>query len=128
VGLDDAEAPALLRDLLHALGATVVEDPAQTQCCGAHHIVNREATVNQRTASIMARARERGANAVVLSCPLCMFNLDTRQPNDAPPLPVFYFTQLMSIAFGLEREVLGLEQHHADPLPLLQAHALIEED
>jgi heterodisulfide reductase subunit B len=128
VGLDDAEAPAILRDLLHALGATVLEDPAQTQCCGAHHVVNREATVGQRTASIMQRARERGASAVALSCPLCMFNLDTRQPNDAPPLPVFYFTQLMSIAFGLERDVLGLEEHHTNPLPLLQAHALIEED
>lgn len=128
VGIDDAEAPSVLRDLMLALGTRVVDDPVQTQCCGSYHIVNRDEIVTGRVEQIVARAQLRGADAVVLSCPLCHFNLDTRQMELESPLPIFYFTQLMGLAFGLELEQLGLEEHRIDPLPLLrQLHVVPEE-
>lgn len=128
VGIDDAEDPTILRDLMHALGAAVVDDPVQTQCCGAHHVVNRDAIVNARVATIVARAQACGADAIVLSCPLCQFNLDSQQALIESALPVFYFTQLISIAFDLEEEALGLDMHQVDPLPLLQRHQFVQEE
>lgn len=125
VGIDDAEAPTVLKDLMHALGARVVEDPIQTQCCGSYHVVNQQAIVQQRVTQIVARARQRGADAIVLSCPLCHFNLDSRQQLHEASLPVFYFTQLMCLAFGLEAA--ALDDHHIDPLPILQARNLVQE-
>jgi heterodisulfide reductase subunit B len=124
VGIDDPESPAVLRDLMEALGATVVDDPVQTQCCGAYHVVNRDEIVCGRVEATVAQARARGAAAMVLSCPLCHFNFDSRQTEVAAPLPVFYFTQLMAVAFGLERSVFGFEAHQIDPWPLLRQHGL----
>ncbi len=123
VGIDDAETPSILRDLMQALGATVVDDPIQTCCCGSYHVVNRDAIVAGQVTKIAARAQLQGADIIVLSCPLCHFNLDTHQP---PPtdggqrLPVLYYTQLIGLAFGLPWETLGLDAHHIDPFPLLQ--------
>ncbi len=128
VGIDDAETPAVLRDLMQTLGARVVDDPIQTQCCGSHHVVDRDAIVSERVTKIVARAQACGADAIVLSCPLCHFNLDTRQALLAAPLPIFYFTQLIGIAFGIEQTVLGLEEHQINPLPLLQQHQLVVEE
>jgi heterodisulfide reductase subunit B len=125
VGIDDPETPAVLRDLMEALGATVVEGPLQTQCCGAYHVVDRDEIVAGRVTATAAQARERGGEAIVLSCPLCHFNFDALQPLGAAPLPVFYYTQLMGIAFGLEPGELGLETHRIDLLPLLQQHDLV---
>ncbi len=125
IGIDDPETPAVLRDLMQALGATVVEGSLQTQCCGAYHVVDREELVAGRVAATTAQARERGSEAIVLSCPLCHFNFDTLQPQASAPLPVFYYTQLMGLAFGLEPGELGLDAHHTDLLPLLEQHNLI---
>jgi heterodisulfide reductase subunit B len=36
------------------------------------------------------------------------------------PLPVFYFTQLMAVAFGLSEEYCSFEQNHIDPQQLLK--------
>lgn len=127
VGIDDAEDPTILGDLIRALGASVVDDPIKNQCCGAYHVVDNQDIVAGRVEKIVERAKLRGADAIVLSCPMCMFNLDTRQQHIEYPLPVFYFTQLMCIAFGLEQHVLGLDAHHIDPLPLLQRQQLFKE-
>jgi heterodisulfide reductase subunit B2 len=124
VGIDDPETPAVLRDLMVALGATVAEGTLQTQCCGAYHVVDRAELVAGRVAATAGQARAGGAEAIVLSCPLCHYNFDTLQPQSGRPLPVFYYTQLMGVAFGLGAAELGLDEHRVDLLPLLQQHDL----
>jgi heterodisulfide reductase subunit B2 len=126
VGLDDPETPSLLRDLLQALGATVVEGTLQTQCCGAYQVVDRDELVAERVVATTTQARAGGAEAMVLSCPLCHFNFDHMQTSSEPPLPVFYYTQLMGLAFGLEPEKLGLEAHRIALLPLLTQHDFVQ--
>ncbi len=122
ISIDNAEDPTIMADLMRALGAEVIDDPVKIECCGSHLTVNEPGIVYKRVEHIIARAKACGANAVVLSCPLCRYNLDTRQqeaPNITDPIPVFYYTQLMSLAFGVEESMLGLNQHRIDPLPLL---------
>jgi heterodisulfide reductase subunit B len=126
VGIDDPETPAVLRNLMLALGATVVEGSLQTQCCGAYHVVNRDEVVTERVSATTEQARAGGAEAIVLSCPLCHYNFDALQPQSGAQMPIFYYTQLMGIAFGLDPEELGLEEQQIALLPLLARHNLVQ--
>ena len=72
-----------------------------------------------------------GAEAIAISCPLCAFNIDLRQEagqkysHDFYKLPVFYFPQLMAIAFGLDETSCSFDLHHVDPRPLLKKKNLM---
>lgn len=126
VAIDDPEAPTILSDLLSACGCETVDFPYRTECCGAYQTVDQAEVVAERTFRILTSARKSGAEAVVTSCPLCFFNLDARQKEakakypDFIELPVFYFTQILALALGLEKEIGDLELHHIDPLPALE--------
>ena len=80
---------------------------------------------------ILNSAKSRGAEVIVLSCPLCEFNLDTRQKDtvetftDFMGIPVLYFTQLMALALGCETKELGLEMNYINPKPILKEKGLI---
>ncbi len=69
------------------------------------------------THDILEEARAVGANAIAVACPLCQANLDVRQAEieeryeTSYGLPVFYFTQLMGLAFGIPADQLGIERH-----------------
>ena len=77
------------------------------------------------THDILSKAKKAGANCIVTACPLCQGNLDMRQPDIASKfgeqfdMPIFYFTQLMGMAFGLPTDALGLRKLMVDPMPLL---------
>jgi heterodisulfide reductase subunit B len=131
IGLDDMENPTILDDLTAVLGATPVDFPYKTECCGAYQTVDKPAAVAERTFSILGSARSRGAEVVSVSCPLCAFNLDHRQKETAQiysefkKMPILYFTQLMSIALGCGEKDLRLDLHYVNPKPLLQEKGLI---
>ncbi len=123
--IDDEEMPSVLEDLLESLGAEVIFSPYFKHCCGSYHIVNEEEMVDTQISKIVLGAKERGANAIVVACPLCAFNIDHQQKasfekGDKQPLPVFYFTQLMAIAMGEPLEINHFEDHHVDPRGLLK--------
>ena len=67
-----------------------------------------------------------GAEAVITACPLCHMNLDLRQrqaarisKKDFFGLPVFYYTQMIALAFGLPEKVMRLDKLAVNPYPLL---------
>lgn len=130
VAFDDVENPMIMENLITALGATPVPFSQKTECCGAYHTVGKPEIIAERTDKIMGSAYEEQADLVVVSCPLCAFNLDFRQDDakrlnpDFNNLPVLYFTQLMAIAFGCDDSALRLDLHHVDPLPALAARGL----
>ncbi len=118
VAFDHVENPVLLDELVSALGGKPMDFSHKTECCGAYQTVDKPKIVADRTFQILSDAQEQGADIVVVSCPLCAFNLDHRQAvtqriyPDFEGLPVVYFTQLMAIAFGCEESVLKLNLHH----------------
>ncbi|MHC4299574.1 MAG: CoB--CoM heterodisulfide reductase iron-sulfur subunit B family protein, partial [Planctomycetota bacterium] len=81
------------------------------------------------TRDILEEARAVGANAIAVGCPLCHVNLDTRQEEVEKEyglrydLPIFYFTQLMALAFGVPPEKLGLQKHFVSADGLLSANS-----
>ena len=107
VGLDDAENPTILEALLAALGATVMDFSHKTECCGSYLVVSEPRLARELSYSIIAAAQRRKATALVTSCPLCQFNLQSRQAEmerehaNFHPLPVVYFTELLAEALGI---------------------------
>jgi heterodisulfide reductase subunit B len=131
VGLDDMENPTVLDDLAVVLGATPVDFPFKTECCGAYQTVDKPESVGDRTFSILTSAVNRGADVVSVSCPLCAFNLDHRQKETAKKysefkgIPILYFSQLMAVALGCGEKDLKFDLHYVNPRPVLKQKGLI---
>lgn len=123
---DDEENPTSLDRLMEACGATMLPFPLKTECCGGSFGIPRNDVTARLAGRIMELAREAGADAVVVACPLCQMNLDLRQGqiNSANGLnlniPVFYFTQLMGLALGLPDSALELGKLVVDVKPALE--------
>ncbi|SHI76650.1 CoB--CoM heterodisulfide reductase iron-sulfur subunit B family protein [Desulfofundulus thermosubterraneus] len=120
---DRAEDPTSLDELAAALGAEPVPWCYKTTCCGAGLSLTRPEVVEQLVARLLSAAREAGADALVSACPLCQNNLEMRRPAQED-IPVFYFTELMGLAFGLGEAPGWLKKHLVDPFPLLQRFSL----
>jgi heterodisulfide reductase subunit B len=105
-GIDDPENPTIMEDLLAALGAEVVDYSHKTECCGSYLVVSEPVVARDLCYAIIESAQRRRVSALVTSCPLCQFNLESRQAELArehagmQPLPVVYFTELLAQAVG----------------------------
>jgi heterodisulfide reductase subunit B len=132
VSIDDAEEPTILKELLTALGAEVVDNPFKIECCGSYHTIEEKNLVSNRAYRITKFAVDRGSDAIVLSCPLCWFNLDVRGKeaekiyNNYKQVPVYYHTQLIAVALGLDPKCCGFEDHAVDPILLLKKKGVFE--
>ncbi|MBU0497106.1 MAG: CoB--CoM heterodisulfide reductase iron-sulfur subunit B family protein [Candidatus Thermoplasmatota archaeon] len=126
VAIDDAEEPTILRDLLQVLGAEVVDNPFKIECCGSYHTIENKEIVSNRAYTISQDAFDKGTDAIALSCPLCRFNLDVRGKeaeeiyNNYKQIPIYYYTQLIAVAIGLDPECCGFDKHAVDPVLLLK--------
>jgi len=132
VAIDDAEEPTILSDLLNTLGAEVVDNPFKIECCGSYHTIEQKELVSKRAHRITTFATERGSDAILLSCPLCRFNLDARGKEAEKmfkgykQIPVYYYTQLIAVALGIDTDVCGFDQHAVDPVLLLKKKGVFE--
>ncbi len=124
---DECEYPMMMDEILRSLGITTLDWSYKTECCGGALAMTRTDVVLKLTRDILEEAKAVGANAIAVACPLCHVNLDTRQEeveqkyNLSYSLPVFYFTQLMGLAFGVPADELGLEKHFVSAESLLSA-------
>ena len=132
VAIDDAEEPKIMENLLRNLGAEVVDNPFKIECCGSYHTIENKEIVSNRAFKITNYAIERGSDAIMLSCPLCRYNLDVRGKeaeklyNNYKQLPVYYYTQLIAVALGLDSKVYGFEDNEVDPILLLKKKGIFE--
>jgi heterodisulfide reductase subunit B len=121
------ENPAELDALMVSVGAEVHDWSYKTVCCGAAHSLTRPDIVLDLSSQLIAHARESGAEAIVVACPLCHTNLDARQfqMKLEKPMPVLYFTQLMALALGLPEKKAALNKNLVDPRPLLREKCIL---
>ena len=102
------EKPSIMEEILEQTGCQTIYFPFKTECCASFQVVNERNLVKARTRKIIASAVKNGADMLVLSCPLCRFNLDAVQQDIAAEdpgfttLPVLYFTQLLALLCGLD--------------------------
>ena len=120
-GAAHPENPTDMDQLMSAVGVEVLDWSYKTACCGAANSLTRPDIVLQLSGDLIDHAREAGAEAIVVACPLCHLNLDARQTqmNLTEPTPVLYFTQLMALALGLPDEA-ALHKNLVDPRPLMR--------
>ena len=121
------ENPTNMDQLMRALGADVIDWSYKTSCCGAAHSLTRPDIVLKLSSALIEHARDAGADAIAVACPLCHTNLDARQFQmklDAP-LPVLFFTQLMALALGLPEQA-RLNKNLIDPRPMLQGKGMLQ--
>ncbi|MFZ2146140.1 MAG: CoB--CoM heterodisulfide reductase iron-sulfur subunit B family protein [Sedimentisphaerales bacterium] len=122
---DECEYPMLMDELLRSLGIATLDWSYKTECCGGAFAMTRTDVVLKLTHDILEEAKAVGANAIAVACPLCHVNLDTRQAEVEKEygaqygLPIFYFTQLMALAFGIPQDKLGLQKHFVSADELL---------
>jgi heterodisulfide reductase subunit B len=114
---DDCEQPRSMETLLRELGAAPVDWNYKTECCGAGMTVANEDTVLDLSNKILGDAAAQGANCVVVACPMCQVNLDMKQAavnaryGTAYHLAVYYLSDLVGLALGLDARALGVDRH-----------------
>ena len=129
---EDAENPQVMERVLAALGAETVDFAGKTKCCGASAAVNDKPTALSLMAPILRDAIARGAQCLVVSCPMCQLNMDAyqnevrREFGIEKGLPVYYVTQLMGLAMGLDPKELDFSAHFVPGLGLVRDLGLLE--
>jgi heterodisulfide reductase subunit B2 len=124
-GFDDAENPTSMEDVARATGATPVEWQMRTECCGGSFSLSRTGSVVRLGRAVINDAREAGADAIVVACPMCHSNLDFRQQamgqvEGASEMPILYLPQLVGLALGISPQTLGLKRHFVSTQPVLE--------
>ncbi len=131
IKFDDPESPTIFENFVSMIGATPIDFPLKVECCGSYLVVNAADAVIEAAYRVLTNAQGNGAEAVVTSCPLCHYNLDALQDRirkvhpEFKTIPVFYFTQILALALGIDKNDLGLEQNRVSPLNLLKEYNLL---
>ncbi|MCP4764135.1 MAG: CoB--CoM heterodisulfide reductase subunit B [archaeon] len=121
---DDPMEPKVLRELVAATGATVVDYDQENLCCG-QGVANTDPEVG---AMILKNKydsiKKSGAQYLVVICPSCFQRLDGEQRNMSKKfeteygIPVLYLTELIALAMGYSYDDLNLKNHRTKPVAL----------
>jgi heterodisulfide reductase subunit B2 len=128
---DNFENPQSMDTIVGALGATPIDWSYKTECCGVSMTLTYSDIVLKLTNNLLHEAKEAGANAIAVCCPLCQANLDGRQHqieekyNTRYRLPILYITQLMGLAFGAQPRELGIQKLITSPQEVLGSIGLM---
>jgi heterodisulfide reductase subunit B len=100
----------------------VIDWSYKSTCCGASIGIARRQIGESLAGRILEKAGQAGAQAIVVSCPLCQSNLDILQKDRLERrIPVFYFTELLRLGFSRIGDPQWFKMHFTDPVPLLRA-------
>lgn len=114
---DREEDPQAMDILMLKAGATPIDWAFKAECCGAGLSVSRTSSVGRLSGEIVKDAVDRGAEAIIVACPMCHSNLDMRREaidsylGEKTKIPVLYITQALGLALGLDGNTLGLQRH-----------------
>ncbi len=117
VEVERYEDPLMMEEVVKELGASPIDWAYKTECCGAGLSVSRTDIVGKLSGKIVADAVDRGAEAIVVACPMCQSNLDMRRSsiedylNKKVDTPVLFITQVIGLSIGLKIEELGINRH-----------------
>lgn len=108
---DDPRRPVSMEPVLEALGAEIHPWDSGGACCGASLMATHRDVAVKDAARILADAE--GADGIATVCPMCQMNLEAYQREavraGGKRVPVFFLSQLMGLAFGMDEKFLGLK-------------------
>jgi heterodisulfide reductase subunit B len=117
LNFDREEEPQTMDAVMAKIGASPIDWAFKTECCGAGLSVSRTSTVSRLSGKIITDAVDRGAEAIIVACPMCHSNLDMRRKSineftgSPSSIPVLYITQALGMALGIDRKELGIQRH-----------------
>ena len=112
--IDDAERPHIFDDIVEAAGMTSLPFKDKGTCCGAGGGVRARTpdVALKMTKENLTNMQAAGAEVIVDCCPFCHLQYDAGQAQLKEfGIPVLHLSQILGLAFGLEKEKLGLECH-----------------
>ncbi len=132
LNFDRPEDPQSMEGIMTNLGAEPIDWNYKTECCGAAMSVAKTSIVGKLSGQIVEDASERGADAIIVACPMCHSNLDMRRPDIEKstgkklPIPVLYLSQAVGLSIGTDKNDLGLFRHFVKvDLPENKSEAVI---
>jgi heterodisulfide reductase subunit B2 len=124
---DPVEDPHTLDELFTLTGAEVVEYGHRKRCCGGPVLAVDEGTALAVAKEKLDDILSSGANAIGLVCPFCSVMYDSNQKGVESRfgknygLPVFYLSQVLGLAMGMDRKEVGLNMNVVKPAELLNS-------
>jgi len=121
----------MMESICEAIGAEPIDWNYKTDCCGASGAFNDAEQSLLLMSRIVQDAVGRDANCIVTSCPLCQFNVDVYQDKVRKKykiekkLPIYFITELLGLAMGIDAEVMQVNRHLVDAMELLQGLKLL---
>lgn len=115
--LTRSEDPTEMEDVMIKAGATPIDWAFKTECCGAGFSVSKMDIVAKLSGKILEDAADRGAESIIVACPMCQTNLDLRRKEINKQLgrkidiPVLFITQALGLSMGIPAEKLGIGRH-----------------
>jgi len=122
---EDVEQPQFFEAILAAVGATPVDFPEKTRCCGGSLLVTSRSAALSLVRDLLQSAVDREAAVIATACPMCQLNLECYQQQvnlefgTHLSIPVLYFTQILGLAMGIPPRELGIGEELVDPRPAL---------
>ena len=110
------ENPMYLDTLVDTLGGESIKTyEKKVQCCGGALMFSEPEKSQDMVKGIIEAAYDHGADMIVTPCPLCQMNAEVYQPQINKKhgtnfnMPVVYYSQLMSVAYGKNAKEAGLD-------------------
>ncbi|KPK95670.1 heterodisulfide reductase subunit B [bacterium SM23_31] len=134
VNFDRAEDPQIMDDVMKKIGADTIDWAYKVECCGAGFSVSRTDIVAKLSGKIIKDAVQRGAEAIIVACPMCHSNLDMRRSEIERlegrkySIPVLYITQAIGLALGISNKKLGLHRHIVPVKLPLKVKTVVEKE
>jgi len=125
------EDPQSMDDIMRALGADVKNWSYKTDCCGGNIMLTHPELALKLVKKLFDMALEAGADCIVVGCPMCHSNLDTRQNEilkdngEKYNLPIYYFSELMGVAYGNPEVEKWINKHLTESKSLLKQKGLL---
>jgi heterodisulfide reductase subunit B2 len=106
---DDNVNPQNLEKIIAALGATAVDFPYRTLCCGGSLMFTRKGQAEEMCTTILKSIADAQADIIATPCGLCQINLETacgisgHYLEEKVSFPVLNISQLIAIALGVKK-------------------------
>ncbi len=120
------ENPMYLDNMIEAMGAEAVTYDQKVTCCGGALAFSEPEKSQKQIKDIIESAYDHGADMIVTPCPLCQANVEIYQGEVNKRygtkfnMPVTYYTQLITVAYGGSAAEAALNGHLIAPTKLAE--------
>lgn len=106
IAIDNPENPQVIENLLNALGVTTIDYPFKAECCGSYYILLNKDIISDRVNTIVLNTLRRGANTIVMICPLCLYNFKRVVEENSKirdEINIMYLSELLAYLVGVNK-------------------------